>query len=257
LTQEEVLNIFFQATNGDQWVDQTWSNQNIQMCDRTGIRCDSDGAVVGLLLSNQGLSGTIPLELGFLPSLADLDVSKNSLSGQIPEELSLAPLQHLILSENLLTGYVPDSLCRKTGVNGNGKNDVFDCDFIACPMGTENPKGHATLDGPCKPCPMVNGLVLATTDCGSRSFWPKQINGSSKLPDWSIITMIALAGSILILVGWCVLRNIETVPRRARVQQCEHETNKQRVAKIKESLMVEEADLRSPAGDGGSSRSLA
>jgi hypothetical protein len=168
-----------------------------------------------LNLSNQGLSGTIPFELGFLPNLVDLDLSHNSLTGQLPAELALASLQTLILAENSLSGYVPDALCRKSGINGNGNSNESSCDYIACPMGTYHPEGHATPDRPCEPCPMVDGLVLANTNCGLKSLrdsTSSQSNGS-RMPDWSQILVVSVVGAFLILLGYVVLRKINGTSR--------------------------------------------
>ena len=78
-----------------------------------------DGVTVGgsplrvteLRLSEKGLSGEIPAELGGLSKLVELVLWGNELSGTIPAELgSLANLEELWLSENQLTGTIPVEL---------------------------------------------------------------------------------------------------------------------------------------------------
>lgn len=219
-SQEEILEIFYRDTSGDMWSDNSWGNPGVPVCSRTGITCDGDGSVVDLFLRNQGLSGTIPAEIGFLPNLMNLDVSHNFLTGHLPEELSLAPLESLTLSENYMSGYVPDSLCRKQGLNGNGRDDVFSCDIIACPMGTHHPQGHATPGNPCQPCPMVDGLVLANTDCRALSSRLRLSDSDDKIPEWGQIALVSFAGAFLLVLGFWVLRKIEVLPSRARIQQC-------------------------------------
>ena len=57
------------------------------------------------------MSGEIPLELGGLSKLTQLDLRDNELSGEIPAELgSLSNLTLLRLSGNALSGCVPSSL---------------------------------------------------------------------------------------------------------------------------------------------------
>ena len=61
---------------------------------------------IGLL--NNGLSGTIPSELGELDGLRGLDLRSNRLTGSIPNELGdLSNLTALILRDNQLTGTIP------------------------------------------------------------------------------------------------------------------------------------------------------
>ena len=67
--------------------------------------------VTELDLSSEGLSGSIPAELGTLFELTTLDLSMNSLTGDIPAELGLLPnLEEIRLSGNSLTGCVPIAL---------------------------------------------------------------------------------------------------------------------------------------------------
>ena len=61
--------------------------------------------VTELFLGSEGLSGTIPPELGQLSQLQRLDLGSNDLTGPIPPELGqLSQLQRLDLSSNDLTG---------------------------------------------------------------------------------------------------------------------------------------------------------
>lgn len=71
----------------------------------------STGRVVELRLGGQGLSGTVPAELGNLSELTDLWLSNNSLTGTIPPQLgNLRKLQALWLGNNGLTGTIPAEL---------------------------------------------------------------------------------------------------------------------------------------------------
>ena len=71
----------------------------------------SSTRIAALDLDDEGLDGSIPLELGGLSALATLDLSDNDLTGEIPLELGwLYNLEVLRLSGNRLTGCIPIAL---------------------------------------------------------------------------------------------------------------------------------------------------
>ncbi|KAH7426380.1 hypothetical protein KP509_11G099100 [Ceratopteris richardii] len=78
-----------------------------------GVSC-MGGVVVALDLSGQSLEGTIPSKsIALLHSLTFLNLSRNSLSGELPDDLGdLSNLKALDLSHNLFTGVIPVSLGR-------------------------------------------------------------------------------------------------------------------------------------------------
>ena len=95
------------ALRGDQSLN--WSEQ-LSIGDWQGIEI-LNNRVVGIDMSSQGLTGTIPTELSDLSSLQSLDLSQNELTGTIPSELgNLSSLQSLDLSQNELTGTIPSEL---------------------------------------------------------------------------------------------------------------------------------------------------
>ena len=67
--------------------------------------------VTQLVLSGEGLTGTIPAELGNLSNLKFLYLQHLQLTGTIPAELSnLSTLERLLLNHNQLTGTIPVEL---------------------------------------------------------------------------------------------------------------------------------------------------
>ena len=70
-----------------------------------------EGRVVELDISSEGLTGTIPSELGSLANLGLLSLWGNHLTGEIPTELgNLSNLLTLWLNGNQLTGEIPTEL---------------------------------------------------------------------------------------------------------------------------------------------------
>ena len=72
--------------------------------------------VVRLVVHSRGMDGSIPMELGELSELTQLNLRNNSLTGPIPNEIgNLTNLERLLLHDNSLSGAFPD-LSRLTGL---------------------------------------------------------------------------------------------------------------------------------------------
>ena len=78
-------------------------------CVWIGVSCDSHTQrVTALNISNMGLTGTIPPQLGNLSFLVSLDVRNNNFHGQLPEGMTrLRGLRYIYLSYNKFTGGIP------------------------------------------------------------------------------------------------------------------------------------------------------
>jgi len=65
-------------------------------------------------LSNSGLTGEIPPEIGNLTNLTSLRLDNNQLTGEIPSEIgNLTNLTNLGLYGNQLSGIIPDEICNQ------------------------------------------------------------------------------------------------------------------------------------------------
>jgi len=65
-----------------------------------------------LNLSNSGLTGEIPHEIGSLTNLTFLGLSNNQLTGEIPSRIgNLTNLTFLDLSDNQFIGGIPSKVC--------------------------------------------------------------------------------------------------------------------------------------------------
>ncbi|XP_047960937.1 receptor-like protein 4 isoform X2 [Salvia hispanica] len=93
--------------NGDPCAPTTWDAWE-------GVTCHSlkdEALVVSQIdLGSQGLKGYISDKIGLLTNLVSLNLSSNSLVGEIPSGLGQKSLVKLDLSDNKFTGYIPDSL---------------------------------------------------------------------------------------------------------------------------------------------------
>ena len=106
-----VLVALYQATNGDNWADDTNWLSDEPLGEWFGVTTDANGRVTRLELWSNQLRGTIPSELGRLANLRELNLGGNQLSGAIPSELgNLANIEWLFLHSNQLSGAIPVEL---------------------------------------------------------------------------------------------------------------------------------------------------
>ncbi len=119
------LMALYNASNGDQWLNNRNWGSNAPLGVWHGVYTNAIGQVTGLELSNNGLAGHLPPELGDLPDLIGLILDENTLIGEIPSELGkLTNLDQLVLDWNQLTGEIPSELGDLTrlvelGLGGN------------------------------------------------------------------------------------------------------------------------------------------
>ena len=118
-TDREALIALYNATDGENWRDSENWLTDAPLEEWARVTTDERGRVTVLELTDNGLKGKIPPELGSLAKLMVLALEGNRLSGEIPPELgNLANLRHLGLSHNELTGEIPPELGKLTYLRG-------------------------------------------------------------------------------------------------------------------------------------------
>ena len=111
LTDRDVLEILFESTGGRSWTDHYNWLTGAPLEEWHGVVTDASGRVRRLTLTDNGLTGVIPAELGNLANLEVLWLGDNGLTGVIPPWLgNLANLEFLDLRDNDLTGVIPPEL---------------------------------------------------------------------------------------------------------------------------------------------------
>ena len=113
----DVLVALYNATNGPNWRNNTNWLSAAPLNQWHGVTTDANGRVTRLDLSGNGLSGTLPSELGRLTNLEYLYLFTNQLSGSLPSSLgNLTNLKELDLRYNQLSGSLPSSLGNLTNL---------------------------------------------------------------------------------------------------------------------------------------------
>lgn len=105
----------YNSTSGDTWTNSsnwltgtldTWAGVTVQ-----------EGRVTNLDLTNSGLTGTLPSEIGDLTALINLSLVFNSISGNLPAEIGqMSSLQVLNLGNNDISGLIPQEIGNATAL---------------------------------------------------------------------------------------------------------------------------------------------
>jgi Leucine-rich repeat (LRR) protein len=111
--QRTALIALYNATGGPGWANRAgWLGKAGTECSWAGVTCDSAATTVTQLqLSNNGLTGSLPVAIGSFPGLQSLEAESNSLTGALPHQLGLlVNLRSLRLGLNQMSGALPSEL---------------------------------------------------------------------------------------------------------------------------------------------------
>ena len=123
----DALAALYKATSGPGWNNNDNWLSEAPIDQWYGVITGCGGAVTGLVLNDNQLTGPIPPELGGLINLEQLRLDYNRLSGAIPQELANLPkLERLYIAGNQLTGCIPKDL------QGIEDNDFSDTNLPFC-----------------------------------------------------------------------------------------------------------------------------
>eukprot|EP00980_Cylindrotheca_fusiformis_P003895 scaffold865_cov87-Cylindrotheca_fusiformis.AAC.1 len=102
----------YYATRGQHWMYRPqWPNSSSHHCDWDYFRCDENGRVTALPLSESNLHGTLPPEIGNFRNARTICLADSSIGGSIPTELGfLTSLTRLNLKFNNLEGTLPTEI---------------------------------------------------------------------------------------------------------------------------------------------------
>ena len=90
-----VLETLHRATAGSEWTESGGWLDARDLNDWYGVRTDTLGLVAAISLADNGLRGKLPIELGGLSALSDLDVGGNALRGPLPSSMTALSLDRL------------------------------------------------------------------------------------------------------------------------------------------------------------------
>ena len=116
----------YNSTGGATWLTSTnWLDVGSDPCSWFGVSC-SGTDVTGLSLPGNGLTGSLPVEIGNLTNLVTLDLSNNSITSSIPTQIgALTLLDSLDLSNNLFSGSLPTQVSSLTAlINLDVSNNI-------------------------------------------------------------------------------------------------------------------------------------
>ena len=90
--QKGALLALYNATKGKSWNrNEGWGNAKSDIGGWAGVKCNGEGNVISLNLSNNNLQGKLPDVFYAFPALEDLQLNNNQLTGTLPRSLGMLP----------------------------------------------------------------------------------------------------------------------------------------------------------------------
>jgi len=223
--QDVIIKKLYDDTAGSQWtLGTSWYFDGCPTCEFDGIICNKDGQVTHIELPSMNLRGTISEEIGFLEHLEVLDLSDNYLTGQIPVTIANLPLKKLDVSGNQLQGPIPSMLCMMP-VNGNGLGSDYDCDAIACSVGTYSETGTGLLGTECLPCSGAPAYI-GRKQCTGHTYSYSAASSSSGAGMIIGITLAVVGVVLITLFGYIRSKKLNGA-KRVSTQESEDGTSVQ------------------------------
>ncbi|GFH53435.1 hypothetical protein CTEN210_09911 [Chaetoceros tenuissimus] len=122
LERYTMMILYYETTPGTKdWNNKNKWLSNDSVCEWHGVDCtELDGkeelkmnVINEIRLTDNGLSGSLPEELGLMASLEVLKLENNFLQGGVPEEIgNIKTLQRAHFSKNIMTGVMPEPVCK-------------------------------------------------------------------------------------------------------------------------------------------------
>ncbi|TYH98114.1 hypothetical protein ES332_A12G287300v1 [Gossypium tomentosum] len=112
-------------------------------------------------LSNNGFNGSINPSVSKSSHLTALNLSYNSLSGDIPD-INIPSLQQLDLSNNNLTGVIPNSLERFPSWAFSGNTNLSSANSSLSPIPSQPPNGQPSKKGKNLSEPALLGIIIGS-----------------------------------------------------------------------------------------------
>ncbi|CAA2976909.1 probable LRR receptor-like serine threonine-kinase At3g47570 [Olea europaea subsp. europaea] len=109
--QSALLSLKSQISDPKNMLSTNWSTVT-SVCSWIGVTCDSRRhRVIALNISDMGLTGTVPPQVGNLTFLVSLNMNRNVFYGNLPQEFgNLRNLQQLSMDHNQINGVIPEEI---------------------------------------------------------------------------------------------------------------------------------------------------
>ena len=102
------LEAIYRAAGGPNWTNRANWLSDEPLGQWHGVTTNNDGRVTAVRLPDNGLTGSLPADIGNLSELTDLALYKNDVGGRIPNSMSRLPrLRSLDIGDNRFDGPVP------------------------------------------------------------------------------------------------------------------------------------------------------